>query len=163
MAVVESGVAADSGAVVQPTSQDSDDQNHQSSRIEVGEEEGLYSKMGTHPGRSEGSDGGESYKREMRELQELFSKLNPMAAEFVPPSLSKQPNAAFFPSPGSAFPAAPLEVNAYGHDTGGFRRVRDTKSSSIKFLSFFFCFLKLPIGFVLTMCRRRALVKGNGG
>lgn len=130
MAVVESGVAADSGAVVQPTSQDSDDQNHQSSRIEVGEEEGLYSKMGSHPGRSEGSDGGESYKREMRELQELFSKLNPMAAEFVPPSLSKQPNAAFFSN--NAFPAAgnaPLEVNAYGHDTGGFRRVRDTKSS----------------------------------
>ncbi|CAG7863989.1 unnamed protein product [Brassica rapa] len=123
MAVVESGVAADSGAVVQPTSQDSDDQNHQSSRIEVGEEEGLYSKIGSHPGRSEGSDGGESYKREMRELQELFSKLNPMAAEFVPPSLSKQPNAAFFSN--NAFPAAgnaPLEVNAYGHDTGGFRR-----------------------------------------
>ncbi|XP_048594981.1 polyadenylate-binding protein-interacting protein 11 isoform X1 [Brassica napus] len=123
MAVVESGVAADSGAVVQPTSQDSDDQNHQSSRIEVGEEEGLYSKIGSHPGRSEGSDGGESYKREMRELQELFSKLNPMAAEFVPPSLSKQPNAAFFSN--NAFPAAgnaPLEVNAYGHDTAGFRR-----------------------------------------
>ncbi|KAB5521817.1 hypothetical protein DKX38_026136 [Salix brachista] len=34
------------------------------------------------------SNGGESYKREIRELQELFSKLNPMAAEFVPPSLS---------------------------------------------------------------------------
>ncbi|KAF2554551.1 hypothetical protein F2Q68_00014546 [Brassica cretica] len=105
MAVVESG---DSGAVVQPTSsptsQDSDDQNHQSSRIELGDEEGLYSKIGSHP---EGSDGGESYKREMRELQELFSKLNPMAAEFVPPSLSKQANAgSFFPGAGNV----PLEV-----------------------------------------------------
>ncbi|KAJ6297840.1 hypothetical protein OIU76_019033 [Salix suchowensis] len=27
------------------------------------------------------SNGGESYKREIRELQELFSKLNPMAAD----------------------------------------------------------------------------------
>ncbi|KAG2270224.1 hypothetical protein Bca4012_072378 [Brassica carinata] len=117
MAVVESG---DSGAVVQPTSsptsQDSDHQNHQSSRIELGDEEGLYSKIGSHP---EGSDGGESYKREMRELQELFSKLNPMAAEFVPPSLSKQANAgSFFPGAGNV----PLEVNAYGNDNGGFRR-----------------------------------------
>ncbi|KAH8518136.1 hypothetical protein H0E87_000096, partial [Populus deltoides] len=34
------------------------------------------------------SNGGESYKREIRELQELFSKLNLMAAEFVPLSLS---------------------------------------------------------------------------
>lgn len=38
------------------------------------------------------SDGGESYKREIRELQELFSKLNPMAAEFVPPSHSNNNN-----------------------------------------------------------------------
>ncbi|KAJ6724163.1 SERINE/ARGININE-RICH SPLICING FACTOR [Salix viminalis] len=38
------------------------------------------------------SDGGESYKREIRELQELFSKLNPMAAEFVPPSHSNYNN-----------------------------------------------------------------------
>ncbi|XP_021647309.2 polyadenylate-binding protein-interacting protein 11 isoform X2 [Hevea brasiliensis] len=30
----------------------------------------------------------ESYKRDIRELQELFSKLNPMAEEFVPPSLA---------------------------------------------------------------------------
>lgn len=31
---------------------------------------------------------GEKLKRDIRELQELFSKLNPLAAEFVPPSLS---------------------------------------------------------------------------
>ncbi|KAG2676929.1 hypothetical protein I3760_12G074000 [Carya illinoinensis] len=31
--------------------------------------------------------GGESFNRDLRELQELFSKLNPMAKEFVPPSL----------------------------------------------------------------------------
>ncbi|KAJ4917097.1 Polyadenylate-binding protein-interacting protein 11 [Raphanus sativus] len=132
MAVVESAgvAAADSGAVVvqpPPTSQDSGDQSHQSPRIELGDQEGLYSsKIGSHEARSEGSDGGESYKREMRELQELFSKLNPMAAEFVPPSLTKQQaGGGFFPSspasffPNNGFPPpgnVPLEVN------GGFRR-----------------------------------------
>ncbi|KAL4389973.1 hypothetical protein AHAS_Ahas03G0098600 [Arachis hypogaea] len=30
---------------------------------------------------------GESYKREMRDLDELLSKLNPIVEEFVPPSL----------------------------------------------------------------------------
>ncbi|AES72612.1 putative ataxin-2, nucleotide-binding alpha-beta plait domain-containing protein [Medicago truncatula] len=34
-----------------------------------------------------GGNGGESFKREMRDLEELLSKLNPMAEEFVPPSL----------------------------------------------------------------------------
>ncbi|KAH7843205.1 hypothetical protein Vadar_013842 [Vaccinium darrowii] len=32
-------------------------------------------------------DGGEGFKREMRDLEEMLSKLNPMAEEFVPPSL----------------------------------------------------------------------------
>ena len=31
---------------------------------------------------------GDSFNRDMRELRDLFSKLNPMAEEFVPPSLS---------------------------------------------------------------------------
>ncbi|CAI8612704.1 unnamed protein product [Vicia faba] len=31
--------------------------------------------------------GGESFKREMRDLEELLSKLNSLAEEFVPPSL----------------------------------------------------------------------------
>lgn len=35
-----------------------------------------------------GEDGGESFKRDMRDLEELLSKLNPMAEEFVPPSLA---------------------------------------------------------------------------
>ncbi|KAE9587269.1 hypothetical protein Lal_00004515 [Lupinus albus] len=34
-----------------------------------------------------GENGGESFKRDMRDLEELLSKLNPMAEEFVPPSL----------------------------------------------------------------------------
>ncbi|KAK4436185.1 Polyadenylate-binding protein-interacting protein 12 [Sesamum alatum] len=33
-------------------------------------------------------DGGEGFKREMRDLEEMLSKLNPMAEEFVPPSLA---------------------------------------------------------------------------
>lgn len=33
------------------------------------------------------NDGGEGFKREMRDLEEMLSKLNPMAEEFVPPSL----------------------------------------------------------------------------
>ncbi|KAL1550652.1 Poly(A) RNA polymerase cid13 [Salvia divinorum] len=33
-------------------------------------------------------DGGEGFKREMRDLEEMLSKLNPMAEEFVPPSLT---------------------------------------------------------------------------
>ncbi|KAK4389638.1 Polyadenylate-binding protein-interacting protein 11 [Sesamum angolense] len=35
-----------------------------------------------------GNGGDEVFKREMRELEELFSKLNPMAREFVPPSFA---------------------------------------------------------------------------
>ncbi|KAI3453302.1 hypothetical protein Pfo_009965 [Paulownia fortunei] len=35
-----------------------------------------------------GNEGEEGFKREMRELEEMFSKLNPMAQEFVPPSLA---------------------------------------------------------------------------
>ncbi|KAG1338008.1 polyadenylate-binding protein-interacting protein 11 [Cocos nucifera] len=38
--------------------------------------------------------GGEGFKREMGDLEELLSKLNPMAAEFVPPSLANHRYAA---------------------------------------------------------------------
>ncbi|KAA8540090.1 hypothetical protein F0562_026782 [Nyssa sinensis] len=38
--------------------------------------------------RRNGEDGGEGFKREMRDLEEMLSKLNPMAEEFVPPSLA---------------------------------------------------------------------------
>ncbi|KAH7538311.1 hypothetical protein FEM48_Zijuj03G0186200 [Ziziphus jujuba var. spinosa] len=40
-------------------------------------------------GMRNGGDGDESFKRDMRDLEELLSKLNPMAEEFVPPSLAK--------------------------------------------------------------------------
>ncbi|MCI11869.1 splicing factor arginine/serine-rich [Trifolium medium] len=39
-------------------------------------------------GKSEEDNGGDSFKREMRDSEELLSKLNPMAEEFVPPSLT---------------------------------------------------------------------------
>ncbi|KAJ8764945.1 hypothetical protein K2173_010410 [Erythroxylum novogranatense] len=39
-----------------------------------------------------GEDVGDSYKRDMRELQEFFSKLNPMAEEFVPHSFPSNHN-----------------------------------------------------------------------
>lgn len=35
-----------------------------------------------------GGDGDETFKRDMRDLEDLLSKLNPMAEEFVPPSLA---------------------------------------------------------------------------
>lgn len=37
---------------------------------------------------SNGDDGSEGFKQKMRDLEEMLSKLNPMAEEFVPPSLS---------------------------------------------------------------------------
>jgi len=49
-----------------------------------------------------GSHAGE---REMRDLEELLSKLNPMAEEFVPPSLAS-PAAALAPAPAPLSPAA---------------------------------------------------------
>ncbi|CAN8314017.1 unnamed protein product [Cochlearia groenlandica] len=134
MAVVESGVSAsasDSGVVIQPpsspTSQNSgvssDDQTHQSSatdQILRHDQIGHYSKIGSQAARS---DGGESFKQDMEELHELLSKLNPLAEEFVPPSLAKQVgggglNGGFFTSAGSFF-----HNNGFsGNDNGGFRR-----------------------------------------
>ncbi|KAL1820052.1 hypothetical protein ACET3Z_014921 [Daucus carota] len=43
--------------------------------------------VGVDVRRNGGDDDGESYKQEMRDLEEMLSKLNPMAEEFVPPSL----------------------------------------------------------------------------
>ncbi|KAL6972162.1 poly(A) polymerase Cid12 [Sarracenia purpurea var. burkii] len=42
-------------------------------------------------------DGGEGFNREMRDLEEMLSKLNPMAEEFVPPSLAN-----YIPVPASS-------------------------------------------------------------
>lgn len=58
-----------------------------------------------------GEVGDEGFRRDMRDLEELLSKLNPMAEEFVPPSLAAQGSAAGFYS------------NGFGVFNGGGRRV----------------------------------------
>uniref|UniRef100_A0ACD5WX32 Uncharacterized protein n=1 Tax=Avena sativa TaxID=4498 RepID=A0ACD5WX32_AVESA len=61
-----------------------------------------------YPASSEGGDAGE---REMRDLEELLSKLNPMAEEFVPPSLAAHPvppplYGGYYPNGGGFAPIA---------------------------------------------------------
>lgn len=58
-----------------------------------------YDQVVHHQQRSNGEmnggdhhDAGDSFNRDMRELRELFSKLNPMAEEFVPPSHANNNN-----------------------------------------------------------------------
>ncbi|XP_039056973.1 polyadenylate-binding protein-interacting protein 11-like isoform X3 [Hibiscus syriacus] len=75
MAVVENVPNQDPGA---SNEQDQSKQNHVQSISDPSfheDDQGLYNKIG-------GPNGGD-----LRELQELFSKLNPMAEEFVPHSL----------------------------------------------------------------------------
>ncbi|XWS38134.1 hypothetical protein CRYUN_Cryun19dG0104200 [Craigia yunnanensis] len=103
MAVVENASNQDAAAAaVASNDQDQSKQNPVRSRIDPSlhqSDQGLYNKIGGQHHRSNGGDlqmsnggdGGEvgdSFKRDMRELQELFSKLNPMAEEFVPHSLA---------------------------------------------------------------------------
>ncbi|OEL27449.1 Polyadenylate-binding protein-interacting protein 12 [Dichanthelium oligosanthes] len=59
-----------------------------------------------------GSDAGE---REMRDLEELLSKLNPMAEEFVPPSLTSPVAVPAAGGPAAALAPAPLSPAAYGY------------------------------------------------
>ncbi|XVF51191.1 hypothetical protein PTKIN_Ptkin04bG0164500 [Pterospermum kingtungense] len=102
MAVVENGSNQDVAATaVASYDQDQSKLNHVRPRIDPSlhqNDQGLYNKIGGHNPRSNGGDlqrsnggdgdeVGDSFKRDMRELQELFSKLNPMAEEFVPHSV----------------------------------------------------------------------------
>ncbi|XP_030540282.1 polyadenylate-binding protein-interacting protein 11 isoform X2 [Rhodamnia argentea] len=114
MAIVENGGGVDLGRNLENPSQDSslpNDQDHPKqthlrSRMDPTlngnngpilrphhHDQPLYLSHGHgHPLMSNGADlprnndAGEDFKRDMRELQELFSKLNPLAEEFVPPS-----------------------------------------------------------------------------
>ncbi|KAJ6293398.1 hypothetical protein OIU78_025387 [Salix suchowensis] len=88
-------ISVDSNVSSSPSpSNDQDHHNHNNNALI----QPLYMKVSqvghhqAHQQQQQRSDGGESYKREIRELQELFSKLNPMAAEFVPPSHSNYNN-----------------------------------------------------------------------
>ncbi|KAE8729805.1 Polyadenylate-binding protein-interacting protein 12 [Hibiscus syriacus] len=101
MAVVEN-VSNQDAAAVATNDQDQSKHKHVRSKIDPSlhqNDQGLYNKIGgPHPrsngGDLQGSNGGvgdevgDSFKRDMRELQELFSKLNPMAEEFVPHSVA---------------------------------------------------------------------------
>ncbi|XP_022890405.1 polyadenylate-binding protein-interacting protein 12-like isoform X2 [Olea europaea var. sylvestris] len=57
-------------------------------------------------------DGSEGFKREMRDLEEMLSKLNPMAQEFVPPSLGAVYQRLVVPLPQAA--------GHYGYNANGF-------------------------------------------
>ncbi|CAA7025090.1 unnamed protein product [Microthlaspi erraticum] len=124
MAVVESVGAETEVGVVTPSPPSS--VTSQESGVSSNSDHGGNGEIGSHVERSEGE---ESYKRDMRELQELLSKLNPMAAEFVPPSLNKKGvngfNGGFFTVAGSFFPnngfVAAGNFPVVNED-GGFRR-----------------------------------------
>ncbi|KAK8690726.1 hypothetical protein V6N13_074254 [Hibiscus sabdariffa] len=105
MAVVEnvsSQDAAAAAAAVATNDQDQSKQSHVLSKIDPSlqqNDQGLYNKIGgplprSNGGDLQGSNGGggdevgDNFKREMRDFQELFSKLNPMAEEFVPHSVA---------------------------------------------------------------------------
>ncbi|XP_041990055.1 polyadenylate-binding protein-interacting protein 12-like isoform X1 [Salvia splendens] len=69
----------------------------------------------------EEDDGGEGFKRDMRDLEEMLSKLNPMAKEFVPPSLSAfggGPHKLLVPPHAAAVAAA--AAGHFGFSTNGF-------------------------------------------
>ncbi|GFP88757.1 polyadenylate-binding protein-interacting protein 11 [Phtheirospermum japonicum] len=67
-------------------------------------------------------DAGDEFKREMRDLEEMLSKLNPMAEEFVPPSLSALSGGGgihrFLVAPPHAVAAA--AAGHFGYNTNGF-------------------------------------------
>ncbi|KAJ7965261.1 Polyadenylate-binding protein [Quillaja saponaria] len=69
-----------------------------------------------------GEDAGDSFKRDMRDLEELLSKLNPMAEEFVPPSLAK--NQGYFGGGGFGFTNNFLLHTNYGNPNGNTNRRR---------------------------------------
>ncbi|KAL1315010.1 hypothetical protein HN51_041806 [Arachis hypogaea] len=76
-------------------------------------------KMGHQIGNGvmNGGEDGESFKREMRDLAELLSKLNPMAEEFVPSSLAK--NHGYLPGAGGfGFPNNLLLPANFGNANG---------------------------------------------
>uniref|UniRef100_A0A453S1U1 RRM domain-containing protein n=1 Tax=Aegilops tauschii subsp. strangulata TaxID=200361 RepID=A0A453S1U1_AEGTS len=95
------------------------------------------------------SEGGDAGEREMRDLEELLSKLNPMAEEFVPPSLAAHPMppppyAGYYPNGPPAAGFAPVASPGHrgvvgfpafggyggGYPHGGKRRVNSRTSQA---------------------------------
>ncbi|KAI4307031.1 hypothetical protein L6164_030266 [Bauhinia variegata] len=70
----------------------------------------------------DGENGGESFKQDMRDLEELLSKLNPMAEEFVPPSLTN--NHGYLGGGGFGFTNNFVLHNNYGNADGNPNRRR---------------------------------------
>ncbi|KAE9587270.1 putative RNA recognition motif domain, ataxin-2 [Lupinus albus] len=80
-----------------------------------------------------GENGGESFKKDMRDLEELLSKLNPMAEEFVPSSLTN--NLGYLAGLGAAgfgYPNNFLFPNKYGNANGEKNRRRKNDSNQGK-------------------------------
>ncbi|CAL0327516.1 unnamed protein product [Lupinus luteus] len=66
-----------------------------------------------------GENGSESFKKDMRDLEELLSKLNPLAEEFVPSSLTNNPGyLAGLGAAGFGYPNNFLFPNNYGNVNG---------------------------------------------
>jgi hypothetical protein len=79
-------------------------------------------------------NGGESFKREMRDLEELLSKLNPMAEEFVPPSLVTNYHGylAAGPNAGFGYPNNFMIQNNFGNANGQINRRRKSGYNNAK-------------------------------
>ncbi|XP_027360958.1 polyadenylate-binding protein-interacting protein 11-like isoform X2 [Abrus precatorius] len=65
-----------------------------------------------------GENGGDSFKRDMRDLEELLSKLNPMAEEFVPPSLANNHGYLTGPNAGFGYANNFILHNNFGNTNG---------------------------------------------
>ena len=148
MAVVENASTQDAAAA--SNDQDQSKQNHVRSRIDPSlhqNDQGFYNKIGGPHHRSNGGDlqmsngggGGEvgdSFNRDMRELQELFSKLNPMAEEFVPHSfVNPGLNGGLYTNYIFLHNNNNISRNGHANGNGAGRRVCHQKPS------FFFCFV----------------------
>ncbi|XP_051138334.1 polyadenylate-binding protein-interacting protein 12-like [Andrographis paniculata] len=77
--------------------------------------------------------GGEGFKREMRDLQEMLSKLNPMAAEFVPPSMGAVGMQRLLVSPPqvSAAAVAAAAAGLFGYNLNGFVMQQQANSGGL--------------------------------
>ena len=94
-----------------------------------------------------GENEGESFKRDMRDLEELLSKLNPMAEEFVPPSLTN--THGYLPGPGAGagagfgYPNNFILLNNFGDANG--QTNRRVWMNCFDFLGcLFYCRFSLP-------------------
>ncbi|KAL4342422.1 hypothetical protein GQ457_08G035410 [Hibiscus cannabinus] len=131
MAVAENASNQDAAATaVASNEQDQSKQNHVRSRIDPSlhqNDQGFYNTIvGPHHRFDAGDEVGDSFKRDMRELQELFSKLNPMAEEFVPHSVANHGlNGAFFTDKTFQQNNNSISRNGQANDNGADRRKKN--------------------------------------